>query len=474
MQSLRKLLHLLLLGALLTGLAACSTIMPQSQTGDIQASGIVEATQILISSEMSGRVAEVFVQLGDSVQPNDPLFRLEDDLLTAQRDQATAALAAAQANLDAARTGLTSAQAALQSAQAGADLASIQYQQELAAARTSVQPTRKDTWNASQPTEFTAPPWYFNQSEEIQAAQTEVQAAQDAMAVEQQNYDQLIQDASYKDLQDTENRLADAQAAFLVAQDLKTFTVAQNGRDKIDNYVEKVYQNAKAELERVQKEYDALLSDTAYSDVLEARARLAVAKQRYEVAQDKLDALLTGENALSVKAAAAAETQAKAGVTQAQAGVDQAQSAITQAEKAIAQAQADLDLVNLQISKLTINTPLSGVVMTRDIQPGEVLQPGVTAITLGELDQLKITVYIPEDQYGRVSLGQHAKVTADSFPGVTFDAVVSRIADQAEFTPRNVQTKEDRSTTVYAVELSLTASESQLKPGMPVDVDFTP
>ncbi len=86
--------------------------------------------------------------------------------------------------------------------------------------------------------------------------------------------------------------------------------------------------------------------------------------------------------------------------------------------------------------------------------------------------QLTITVYIPEDRYGEVSLQQAAQVTVDSFPSETFDAVVTRIADRSEYTPRNVQTEEGRRSTVYAVELSVRNPQGKLKPGMPADVEF--
>ena len=81
-------------------------------------------------------------------------------------------------------------------------------------------------------------------------------------------------------------------------------------------------------------------------------------------------------------------------------------------------------------------------------------------------------VYVPEDQYGEIMLGDSAVVSVDSFPDEFFDAVVTRIADQAEYTPRNVQTEEDRKTTVFAVELSVEDLGGKLKPGMPADVTF--
>jgi multidrug resistance efflux pump len=85
---------------------------------------------------------------------------------------------------------------------------------------------------------------------------------------------------------------------------------------------------------------------------------------------------------------------------------------------------------------------------------------------------MTITVYLAENQYGQISVGDGASVEVDSFPGDSFEAEVVRIADEAEYTPRNVQTEEERQTTVYAVELRVDDPDGKLKPGMPADVVF--
>ncbi len=110
--------------------------------------------------------------------------------------------------------------------------------------------------------------------------------------------------------------------------------------------------------------------------------------------------------------------------------------------------------------------------MVRSIQPGEVIGPGTPAMTIGILDELTVTVYLPENRYGQISLGDQARVNVDSYPDESFPAEVSAIADEAEFTPRNVQTSEERQTTVYAVELRISEPDGRLKPGMPADVAF--
>ena len=137
-----------------------------------------------------------------------------------------------------------------------------------------------------------------------------------------------------------------------------------------------------------------------------------------------------------------------------------------------AQTEAQLKSIDLQLEKLVVRAPEDGVVLTRSVEAGEVAQAGMAAITLGKLNDLKVTVYIAEDHYGQLSLGDHASLSVDSYPGQSFDAVVTRISDQAEYTPRNVQTKEVRQTTVYGVELSIQSGQTKLIPGMPTDVVF--
>ena len=135
--------------------------------------------------------------------------------------------------------------------------------------------------------------------------------------------------------------------------------------------------------------------------------------------------------------------------------------------------EANLDLLNAQLGKLEVKAPQDGVILTRNIEPGEFVQQGAAALSMANIASLTITVYVPEDRYGQIHLGQNASVSVDSFPGTQFSAQVSNISDQAEFTPRNVQTVEGRSSTVYAVKLKVVDPQGKLKPGMPADVIFS-
>jgi HlyD family secretion protein len=452
---------ILLMAAVTLLAAGCSTLqeagLVQAPSNGLQASGTIEASSVLVSSEQGGAILEVYVSEGDQVEAGDQLFRLQDDVLAAQKTQAEAGMAAARSGLQFAQTGVDSAEVALQIAQ-------LQKEIALETARQQVRGTEEKSWESDQPDAFDLPVWYFMQDETIAAAQKEVENARQELADEEENLTQLQGSVVFDELQAAEERLADAQASYLVAQLVQDRADAQRDTDLRD-FADQNFNSAQAELDAAQTAYDQLLTDADSQDVLEARARVAVARERYETAQDTYQALLTGENSQSVELAGLGVEQAQAALTQAQAQVDQA-------ETAVSQAQAQLDLINVYMDQLTVHAPVAGVVRTRSVEPGEVLQPGVTALVIDQLEHLTLTVYFPEDQYGQIALGDTAKITADSFPGQTFEGTVIRIADRAEYTPRNVQTQQERVTTVYAVEISLQNSEGKLKPGMPADAVF--
>jgi multidrug resistance efflux pump len=459
-------------------LSGCDTLSDEfgagTEDGTIQASGMVEAQQVSIASELSGRIAEVLVSEGEQVQAGDPIFRLENEVFTAQLEQARAAYDSTLAQQKGARAALSAAEAALVAAEQGLLSAAAHFQLVLNEALAFEAADRVKDWNRNPGTEIDLPAWYFMKSELIRAAEVEVENARDFIETEEDRFAGVIRDVGSKDIISAEERLANAQAAFAVVESLQDRDTGYTGREELNDFVQILVDSAEAELEAAQNSYDQLLSDPDYEEILEARARVAVARERYALAQDALNALLTGEDSLVVIAAQAGVSQAESAVSQAEAQIILTRSNLETAQKAIQQAQLALDLANLQLDKLTVYAPIAGTVLTRTIEKGEILQAGLTAMTIGILDDLTITVYISENLYGQIKLGDQAKLSFDSFPDVVFTGEVIRIADQAEFTPRNVQTKEERQNTVYAVKLTVDDPDLQLKPGMPADVVFNP
>jgi multidrug resistance efflux pump len=459
-------------------LSGCETLSDEfgagAEDGIIQASGIVEAQQISIASEISGRIAEILVSEGEQVQAGDPIFRLENEVFAAQLEQVRAAYDSTLAQQKGARAALSAAEAARIAADQGLISAAAHFQLVLNEALAFEATDRVNDWNRNPGTEIDLPAWYFMKSELIRAAEVEVENARDFINTEEDRFAGVLRDVGSKDIISAEERLAEAQAAFEVVENLQDHATGYTGREELDDFVQIMVDSAESELEAAQNSYDQLLSDPDYEEILKARARFAVARERYDLAQDALNALLTGEDSLVVTAAKAGISQAEAAVSQAEAQIILTRSNLETAQKAIIQAQLALDLANLQLDKLTVYAPIAGTVLTRTIEEGEILQAGLTAMTIGILDDLTITVYIAENLYGQIKLGDQAKLNFDSFPDVVFSSEVIRIADQAEFTPRNVQTKEDRQNTVYAVKLTVDDPDHQLKPGMPADVVFSP
>jgi multidrug resistance efflux pump len=477
MKSFRLLLFLAIFGGMISLTTGCEALpddLFESQTGDsFVATGVIEAVEVVVSPELGGTITSIQVQTGESVQEGDALFILQDDLTAAQYDQAQAAHEAALSNIVSAQAAKGLAEANLEAAKAALVAAQAQYDLQLAAVREADLSNRESSWNQDTPTEFTLPGWYFDPSEEIDAAKAELEAAREEYMAELDNFMDLINEPGNEELQEAEARLAQARAAFLVAEELRDRDIGQEGREPVDDHVQTLFDSAESELESAQLAYDQLLTDQEYEDVLEARARVSVAKQRYEISLDLLTSLQTGENDLAVEAAAAGVAQAEAALIQAEAAIIQADAGITQAENAGSQTQTSLSLAEIQLEKMTVRAPMDGVVMTRSIEKGELIRPGSSALAIGHLDQLTVKVYIPENRYGQVQLGDVVAMTTNSFPGESFTATVIRISDKAEYTPRNVQTAEDRATTVYAIELSVEDEEAhKLKPGMQVDVTF--
>src|SRR5919106_6972703 len=412
--------------------------------GQLDASGTIESVTVNVSPETAGKVKAVLVAEGQSVKTGDPLLSLDDSLIQSEKQTAQSAL--------------DSANAAVQTAEVALEAAQLQHDLTLSNALAQEKSTRLTVWQDSKPTQFTQPVWYFSKEERLQAAQAEVDAKKAALEDALTNLDDVSQRAGTANFLQIEANLVQMRLAFQNAQSVFDSTNGASDSQDLRDAAQIILDEAEIDLEDAQKDYDDALTTEGATDVMEARADVVIAQEAYDLALDNLRALQTGADSPQVQAAAKV--------------VEQAQSALEQAKTNVIAAQSRLNTIETQLKKITVTAPMDGVILTRNIEPGEFVQPGAAAFALANLDELTITVYVPEDQYGNISLGQKATVTVDSFPGESFDAEVIHIADQAEFTPRNVQTVEGRSSTVYAIKLKVTDSEGKLKIGMPADVVF--
>jgi HlyD family secretion protein len=145
-------------------------------------------------------------------------------------------------------------------------------------------------------------------------------------------------------------------------------------------------------------------------------------------------------------------------------------AAIKASKSSIKSLMSQRELFRVQHDEEFLLSPIDGTVLLRGAEPGEVVSSGRTVLSVADLSRLEVKVYLPESRLGNVISGQTAFMEIDSHPGRRFEGIITNISDKAEFTPKNIQTKEERVKTVYAVTVSTENYGGILKPGMPCDV----
>ncbi len=145
--------------------------------------------------------------------------------------------------------------------------------------------------------------------------------------------------------------------------------------------------------------------------------------------------------------------------------IDQARARYDQAQQALALAQT-------QLGYATLTAPTAGVILSKNVEPMEYVSPGTAVVTMADLSQVWLRAYVEETDLGRVKVGQKAFVTSDSFPGKRYEGRVAFIASEAEFTPKAVQTRKERTKLVYRIKIDIPNPAMELKPGMPVDAEI--
>ncbi len=258
--------------------------------------------------------------------------------------------------------------------------------------------------------------------------------------------------------------LKQAEAAVAVAQaNLQQATAARDGaRRVLDNAldIQKNPQELEAKIIAAQGELEIAENNLRFYDLRQWSWDRRLAEIRRDVAKKNLDNLLEMRNN---------PQQINAEVNQAKSALDTAEASLAVARAQIDQARAAADTVRVQLAKTVTDAPVSGIIVSRNIEVGEVAPAGAPVLVISQLDEVTLTVYVPELQLGMVKLGQTASVSVDSYPDQTFSGKVIYISPQAQFTPKNIQIKEERTKTVYAVKIKLANPDQKLKAGMPAD-----
>ncbi|HPS00583.1 MAG TPA: efflux RND transporter periplasmic adaptor subunit [Candidatus Sumerlaeota bacterium] len=192
-------------------------------------------------------------------------------------------------------------------------------------------------------------------------------------------------------------------------------------------------------------------------------AALASAKR----AREQLSLREEGPRQEAIRQARAALEQAQQQFDLVKAGprketIEQARAKLEVAGKTLSQARQQLEYTQLTV-------PFDSVVLSKSAEPGEYLNPGSPVVTVGDLEHVWLRAYVSETDLGKIRLGDPAEVTTDSYPGKTYHGKISFISSQAEFTPKSVQTFEERVKLMFRIKIDLENPNGELKPGMPAD-----
>ncbi len=239
---------------------------------------------------------------------------------------------------------------------------------------------------------------------------------------------------------------------------------------------------AEAGVELARAQLDLLLVGARAEDLAQAEAALVSARETARIARD--DAARTAELLASGSATRRQKDEADARAAQADAQEKAADQALRKlasgarpeelraAKARLDQAEWAVRAVRKQIEDCSVAAPSAGLVSKRLAEPGELAAAGSGLVSMIDPDSLSLTIYVPETALASVSPGMKASVRVDSAPGRSFEGYVSHIASKAEFTPKNVQTKDERVKQVFAVKIALGSGEGVLKPGMPADASL--
>jgi HlyD family secretion protein len=380
-----------------------------SAKSPLELSGVISADEVRLGSEFQGYVSGVNVRSGDTITAGEVLLTLESSGIQAALQEAQAAVDAATADLWQRRS--EPRPEAVEGMRAQVAMAEAEQQAALAA------------WQAAN--EALLDP---------QDLRGRILAAEGQAALAAQNIEAAA--ADYAKAQ------AEADTAAWSSPERRILDLAAEALKAALEAARADANTAQVLLEHLRRMRDAPLALAARSRSAESQHKVATAALGVKRAQ--LDDLLSGA----------------------------APQELSVLEAQLSLAQAQLRLAQAQSSRLAIQSPLSGTVVECSAHPGELAMPGATLVTVADLSEVTLEVYVPENRLGEVSIGQTVLVSVDGLPLASLEGQVALIAGEAQYTPRNVATKEERVNTVYAVKIRLPNSAGLLKPGMSADAVF--
>jgi HlyD family secretion protein len=413
----------------------------ESPQATIAGNGIVEATQVDVSAKVAGRVISLRVREGDGVKKGQLIAALDSQELAGQVEQARGNLAAAEAVL-----------AELLAGTRAEDIRRAQAQYEAANNVMRQAQARLELVRAGPRKE---------DIEQLRAAYEQVKARL-SLVREGARKEQIRQLRAA--LEQAEATLSEAEIELRRMENLESQGAIS--RQQLDQAKTR-RDVARAQVEAARQRLAEAETGARPQEVQEAEEMVRAARQRLAEAE-------TGARPEELREAEAAAASARSQMQAARAALDLAlagprKETIASARARVENARGALKTAVASWQQTRIWSPADARVILRNTEPGELATPGFPIVRLAILDRVWLRVYVPEPQVGLVKLGQRAEITADARPDKRYRGRVVEIAQEPEFTPKNVQTKEERVKLVFGVKVEVENREEELKPGMPAD-----
>ncbi len=271
---------------------------------------------------------------------------------------------------------------------------------------------------------------------------------------------------------DIATRTAEVHAAQAVVDQLET-----GSRPQEKEQAQAAVQDARSQFEQASADWQRAQELVKNEDISKAQydqnqSRYRSTRALLEQAQQRLALVLEGPRKEEIRQAQAQYARAKGALAVSEANrleLKRKEEELIARRAEVERAKAQAGISESQLQDMTIYAPFDGVVMTKSAEPGEVLAAGATVVTIGDLQHPWVRGYIRETDLGKVKLGQKVKLTTDSFPGKTYQGTITFISPEAEFTPKQIQTTEERVKLVYRIKIEVDNSSRELKANMPVD-----
>jgi HlyD family secretion protein len=274
---------------------------------------------------------------------------------------------------------------------------------------------------------------------------------------------------------DLEQRRADLASSEARLSELKNGSRPQEKQE-----ANAVVEAAQAEMERAQSDWDRGQTlykndDISRAQYDEYRNRWQAARASLKQAREREALVLAGPRVEVIQAAEMQVQRARGALKVAEANtleLKRRQQELSARRADIERSKASLALIDFQIADTVALSPVDGVVLVKSADPGEVLSAGTTVLTVGDIDHPWLRGYVNETDLGKVKLGSKARVTTDSYPGKIYQGRVTFISSEAEFTPKQIQTREERVKLVYRIKIDVDNPRRELKSNMPADAEI--